>query len=144
MITKPDYIMVPRHLIGHKKLTPTDGLVYGVIYWSTKMQAQKCILSNQSIADTLGISKSAVEWGIVRLQRAGFVRSLIDKRTRQRLELRPLVSFQRRYPSDNHQRGGLTTIRHNKKNKNTNKIETNHIKRSKLFSALKAKIGRIT
>ncbi len=100
----PDFLIIPSILVVDREIQPLDREVYGLIYWYTKLKLQKCILSNQSIADYLGYSKDGVAHALSRLTQKGYVVSIKNDLS-QRTELVPTVAF-----SDTHaqmNKGGM-------------------------------------
>lgn len=89
----PDFLLIPGKIISDELLQPLDGLVYGIVYWYSRQKLEKCIASNQQIADLLHGSISGVSHALTRLSRRGYVKILLEKETNQRLEIIPLVAF---------------------------------------------------
>lgn len=88
----PDFIQIPSILIKDKELNQLDWLVYGVIYWYAKLKLQKCILSNNAIAELLGSSKASIGNSLTRLNKGGYVKSVMNSKN-HRTELIPLVVY---------------------------------------------------
>jgi len=93
-IIKPDFLQIPQQVYSCRQLSGIDMMVYGLIYWYTKLKLEKCIASNQTFADILGVSTKKISDSITRLVREGFVGAVYsDKLKRNREELIPLVVF---------------------------------------------------
>lgn len=93
---KPDFLQIPHQVYSCRKLSGIDMMVYGLIYWYTKLKLEKCIASNQTFADILGVSTKKVSDSITRLVREGFVSAVYaDPLKRNREELIPLVVFKK-------------------------------------------------
>lgn len=93
-IIKPDFLQIPQQVYSCRKLSGIDMMVYGLIYWYTKLKLEKCIASNQTFADILGVSTKKISDSITRLVREGFVGAVYaDQLKRNREELIPLVVF---------------------------------------------------
>lgn len=90
----PDFLQIPSILINDKELHQNDWLVYGVIYWYTKLKLQKCILSNQKIALLIRSSKASVGNSLSRLSRGGYIKIILDDKN-HRTEIIPLVYHQK-------------------------------------------------
>lgn len=123
----PDFFIVPSQLIIDPEIKSADYLIYGVIYWFSQMRLQKCTLSNDAMANLVGLSESTTRQGIYRLIERGYVQAnYSDDDKTNRLELIPLivmggvatatggVSLQRQ--------GGVGTATHNKNIKKENGI----------------------
>lgn len=90
----PDFLVIPSSLVLDKDLRPTDHLVYGVVYWYSKLKLEKCILSNKSFANLLSITDRAVQYGLQRMSDKGYIKVVYeDENKRVRKEIIPLVSF---------------------------------------------------
>ncbi len=82
--------MIPSIVVLDKEVQPLDMLVYGVIYWATKLKNEKCTMGNQTIGECLGASSGAVSNSLGRLHKKKYVRVILGNQ-RQRLEIIPLV-----------------------------------------------------
>lgn len=87
----PDFLLIPSVLIQDKNLRPTDLLVYGAIYWYTRLKMERCIASNKTLAVVANCSESAVVYALTRLKRAGYVDVRMVEHSRE--EIIPLVAF---------------------------------------------------
>jgi len=94
----PDFLIIPSQLIKDKKLTPTNRLVYSVVYWYSKLKLEKCILSNQSFSELLGVSKRSVRISLTRLAERKYIKITYDKKTNHRKEIVPLIVYQLKIP----------------------------------------------
>lgn len=93
----PDYLQIPNQVFIDRKLSGIDMLVYGVIYWHTKLKGDKCFASNQTIGEIVGAKSNKISESISRLEKGGYIQAVYtDKTKRQRKELIPLVEYQKR------------------------------------------------
>ncbi len=95
MTHRPRHLIVPMSLFYNTKLQPLDREVYGVIYWYSKMDKEKCFASNEMIAKSMSFGErtvhpNSVSNSISRLEKAGCVQVLL-KPNKQRIEIVPLV-----------------------------------------------------
>lgn len=90
----PDFIQIPGVVLADEKLNTLDALIYGIIYWYTKLKLQRCVLKNQAISELLKCSVGSVANSITRLTKYGYVESIYERSTHIR-ELVPLVSYQK-------------------------------------------------
>lgn len=92
----PDFLIIPYRVIDEDKLRPTDLLIYGVVYWYEHLKEGRCIASNQTIGTAAKCSVRAVQAGLSRLEKHGFIQSVyLDKGRTQRLEIKTLVRYER-------------------------------------------------
>lgn len=93
----PDYLTIPCVLIRDKRLQPFDYLVYGIIYWYSRMKLERCVATNATIAGLLHSTSSSIANSISRLSKAGFVHVVLDPnvkgKNKVRQELIPLIVF---------------------------------------------------
>ena len=88
----PDFFITPRQIAYDPKIKPVVEKVYAVIYWFSQMRLQKCVLSNEAIAEIVQCSESAARKGIYQLIEHGYVEAVYaDEKKEKRLELIPLV-----------------------------------------------------
>jgi hypothetical protein len=91
----PDFLCVPCAIIKNKEMTSLDGLVYGTIYWYARQKLEKCILSNPTFADLLGVDARSIQRSLARLEKNGYIKAVYkDTNEKQRLEIIPLITFQ--------------------------------------------------
>jgi len=93
MTTLPDFLIIPTILLTDENIQPLDREVFGIIYWTTKLKNEKCTMTNRTIADLLRAKPSSVSHAVNRLVLGKYVSSVINPKTHQRKELRPLISF---------------------------------------------------
>lgn len=101
----PDFLLIPIILIQDKTLRPTDLLVYGAIYWYTRLKMERCIASNKTLADVANCDYESVRQGLRRLKNAGYIEVRLDSDNR-REEIIPLVAF--KYTPGTNEPGGGT------------------------------------
>lgn len=97
----PDFLIIPYRVIEEDKLRPTDLQIYGVIYWYEHLKEGRCIASNLTISRAARCSVRAVQAGLARLEKYGFIQSIfVDKQKSMRMEIRTLVRYDRVKPID--------------------------------------------
>lgn len=91
----PDYIQIPHQLIIDKNLQPTDRILYGVIYWMTKLKNEKCFASNETLTELCGVkSEQGIRASLLRLEKQGYIcRIYKDDKRKVRSEIIPLVVY---------------------------------------------------
>lgn len=93
-MTQPDFIVIPTHLLSDDALQPSDRILFGYIYWMTKMALMKCVASNSTFMELTGMSERTISLALHRLERQGYVRIIYkDESRRHRLEIIPLIAF---------------------------------------------------
>lgn len=124
---QPDFIQIPTQLLSNKNLQPTDRIIYGYIYWMTKLKNDKCFASNDTFAELANCSASLVSKALTRLEENGYIRRIFDEETNHRKEIIPLVSYQTLAQTcqgglDKRARGGSTNVlQKNSSKKNSSK-----------------------
>jgi len=84
--------MVPTILLEDESLKRMDAMVYGVVYWYTRLKNERCTASNRSIASVIGCKVNTVANALWRLNKAGYIEvRMTDKNHRD--EIIPLVAF---------------------------------------------------
>lgn len=93
----PDFIQIPYQLIGDSTLAPIDRLVYGAIYFYSKMRGERCFATNVSIAQLLSSTPKTVSRSLQKLEdRRYIMRGFSDPDTKvNRVEIIPLVAMGR-------------------------------------------------
>lgn len=95
-IIRPDFLQIPVQVYSCRNLSGVDSMVYGLIYWYTKLKLEKCIASNKTFADILGVGEKKVTESIKRLVSEGFITAVYaDPLKRHRQELIPLVTYKK-------------------------------------------------
>jgi len=92
----PDFIQIPGILFTDDDIKGLDQKVYGIIYWYSKLKLKRCILSNKQIANLVRAKPGSVANSISRLAKKKYVKVVLDEEVRQRLELIPLITFNRK------------------------------------------------
>src|SRR3989304_2287917 len=92
----PDFIQIPSILIGDKDLNPLDGIVYGIVYWYSKLKLQKCLATNKQIALILHAHHLTVSRSIQKLIEKRYLVSRIDRENGNKRELIPTVTYKPR------------------------------------------------
>lgn len=97
---KPDFLMKPYEVHECDGLRPSDSDVYAVIYWFEKMRGEKCIASNQTIAEVARVSVRSVMMSLDRLEKYNFIERIYDDAEKNmRSEIRTLIHMNR-VPTD--------------------------------------------
>ena len=93
----PDFNQIPYQLIGDKTLAPIDRLVYGAIYFYSKMRGERCYATNATIAKLLMSTTKTVSRALQKLEdRRYIMRGFSDPDTKvNRVEIIPLVAMGR-------------------------------------------------
>ena len=109
----PDFIQIPYQLIGDRTLSPIDRLVYGAVYFYSKMSGERCFASNTVIARLLLSTPKTVSRALQKLEdRRYIIRDFSDPSTKvNRTEIIPLVAMGKLYlnKSKTTPNGGVTT-----------------------------------
>jgi len=89
----PEFIKVPYQLVKDKTLTPTDRMVYGAVYWFSKLNGGGCFASNTAIAGVLFSSSHTISKSLGNLEQRGYImRTFFDETTKsRRKEIIPTV-----------------------------------------------------
>lgn len=93
----PDYIQIPYQLIADKTLAPIDRLVYGAVYFYSKMRGEKCFATNTTIAQLLLSTPKTVSRALQNLEdRRYIIRDYSDPDTKKnRTEIIPTIAMGR-------------------------------------------------
>ncbi len=70
----PDFIQIPRPVLIHRDLQPSDKFLFGYIYWFTKLKLEKCTASNETLGQLAGITAKSVSNSLQRLESAGLIK----------------------------------------------------------------------
>jgi DNA-binding transcriptional ArsR family regulator len=88
----PDFLIIPYPLLVDENLNISDTLVYGLIYWYSKLKLERCVAKSRAMAKMLKLSQRTVEHAIERLKKGGYIDTVYDQVQGVR-EIIPLVSF---------------------------------------------------
>jgi hypothetical protein len=92
----PDFLIIPYQVITDRQLQPTDRILYGLIYWYQHMKLEKCVASNQTLAELLNVDITSVEKGLQRLEdQQCILRFYKDGSKKHRTHIEALVRFAR-------------------------------------------------
>jgi len=95
-IFTPDFLIVPYELLNTPGLTPSDWIVFSVVYWFEKMKEGKCIASNETIAAIAKIGSRTVRRSLEKLEKAGCLkRFFFDTVHKKRKMIKILISFKK-------------------------------------------------
>lgn len=120
MVYKPNYYLIPGVVADDEEITYAGGKLYAIIYWLSEMSMQKCIASNDVLAEFMG-KKTTADYVIrllKKLEERGYIRRVYSDETKQvREEIIPLVTFRgggetNGNPRPNDTGGGGETIQH--------------------------------
>lgn len=91
----PDFIQIPREILMDQRLTPLDRILYGYIYWFSKLKNERCTASNETLAELCGVTNpQVISNGLNRLEKQEFIKRLYnDANRRKRSEIIPLVYY---------------------------------------------------
>jgi len=93
-IILPDFIIIPYQLLEDKSITLIDERLYGILYWFTRMKLEKCVASNTTLAGLVKTTATTIANSLTKLEERGYIkRVFVDKKSRHRLEIIPLVVF---------------------------------------------------
>jgi hypothetical protein len=72
-------------------------MLYGAIYWLTKLKGERCTASNSTLGDLCGIKEGAsIRHSLLRLEKNGYIRREFSDQDRKiRDEIIPLVTYDR-------------------------------------------------
>ena len=87
----PDFIQIPTHLLRDDSIRHLDRILYGFIYWYSKLKMEKCTASNSTLAKQVGCVSGTVSNSLSRLSKAGFIKVVLENGSRK--EIIPLVSY---------------------------------------------------
>lgn len=88
----PDFLIIPNQVFSDKTLSAVDMMVYGIVYFHTKMKMEKCYASNRSFAEILGVKPNKVSESLSRLQDRDFIKIIYaDETKKTRKEIIPLI-----------------------------------------------------
>lgn len=90
----PDFLIIPYAIKAHEDLRPSDGDVYGVIYWFERLKDGKCTASNETIAEVACCGVRNVRGALDRLEKEGFVQRVYSDEARtRRSEIKTLMHY---------------------------------------------------
>jgi len=98
---RPDFIPFFRQVIDHDTCTNLDAVLFGYIYWLTKLKNEKCYASNETLAELCKSTATSVQNSLTTLERAGFIRRMFKNNNprESRLEIIPLLGFTKLSPT---------------------------------------------
>lgn len=88
-MNKPDFLIIPTSVAFDKELQPLDKMVYGIIYWMTKLKLEKCIAGNRTLADLCDCNLKSIQKSIKRLEDKKYIK----RESENDREIVPLVIF---------------------------------------------------
>jgi len=90
----PDFLIIPFEIKTNTKLRPTDGDIYGIVYWLEHLKEGRCTAGNEYIASILNITERAVRAGLERMEKEGYLqRFFLDPERKNRMEIKTLMKF---------------------------------------------------
>lgn len=99
----PDFIQIPAPVLL-ADIPPSHKILFGYIYWYTKLAMQKCTASNETLGKLAGLNAGGVSNAISALKQAGFVSVEYDGDTRSKNTKRvinSLISYKNHVPLNN-------------------------------------------
>lgn len=91
-VNKPEFFPLFTELIGNPELQPLDAIVYGCIYWLTKLKNERCTASNSYLAALSGCTPHSIQNSLTRLEKYGAIsRRYKDDEAKVRDEIIPLI-----------------------------------------------------
>jgi len=97
----PEFIIIPHQILADEELTPLDRIVYGIIYWFTKLKDGRCNASNITIAE-IAFCKNPISItnSLSRLEARRYIKRVFsDESKKHRVEIIPYVFFKNTIPS---------------------------------------------
>lgn len=112
---RPEFIPFFKHVIDHDGCTNLDAIVYGYVYWLTRLKNEKCTASNETLANLAKTTPATVQQCLNNLEKSGFIRRLYedDDARKGRKEILPLLVMAHRGISPSSQ-GVLAPANQNK------------------------------
>ena len=96
MNLNPDFLIIPFEIIADKDVDAVGEKLYGLIYWYTKLKLERCIASNATFGQILGIGDSGIRKGLDQLEKKGYIQRVYkDAQKRNRTEIIALVTYQK-------------------------------------------------
>ncbi len=98
----PEFVPLFRDVIEHKGCTTMDAVIFGYVYWFTRLKNEKCTASNETIAELAGTTSGVVRNSLTALEKAKFItrRYKNDNHHSSRLEIIPLFYTRKVSPTD--------------------------------------------
>lgn len=92
---RPEFVPFFREVIDHSLCTSVDAVLYGYIYWLTKLKLEKCFASNETLAELCKSTPNSIGNSLTTLERAGFIKRIFAENNphKSRLEIIPLYAF---------------------------------------------------
>lgn len=91
---RPDFVIIPTQVLADARLQPLDRVLFGYIYWLTKLKHGRCTAGNLALAELCGASARGVQNSLTRLEQSGWVRRVFaPNNPMARVEVLCLVSF---------------------------------------------------
>lgn len=111
----PDLFIVPASIMLDPELQPLDSKVYGIIYWLERLKDGRCWASNETIANIVGASASAVSHSIGRLFAKHYVIVTLNEKN-QRTSIVCTQVFGSHYNPSSNEQGGVAQTSYIDKN----------------------------
>jgi len=94
---KPDFLQIPYQLVIDKNLSPSDKVVYGAIYFFSKMRGEACFASNKTIGELIKITSKTVSRSLNNLEEHEYIILNYEdvEFKNNRTEIIPLISMGR-------------------------------------------------
>lgn len=91
---RPEFTINFRAITDNPELSQTDSVIFGFIYWFTRLKNEKCYASNETLADLARLPVSTVRNSLTKLEKHGFIQRVYSKSNpTEREEIFPLLGF---------------------------------------------------
>jgi len=91
---RPDFIQIPTQVLTDKSLQPLDRVLFGYIYWFTKLKDGKCTAGNDTFAELTNTSEGSVKNALKRLAKSGWITKVMRNKN-ERKEIKCNLSYGR-------------------------------------------------
>lgn len=91
---RPEFILSFRDVAHNEKLGHTDSVVFGYIYWMTRLKNERCFASNETLSSLTGLPVSTVRNSLTKLEKENFIKRIYSQNNpTEREEICPLMGF---------------------------------------------------
>ncbi len=81
---KPQFLFFPLQLIVDGKLSPTDKLLYGVLFWLNNFSYTPISVSNEYLAQLLNCHDRSIQRSLKKLELRGYIKRFLDNDSKKR------------------------------------------------------------
>ncbi len=105
----PDFLQIPYKLVKDRTVSPMEKMVYGAVYFYSRMRGERCFASNAEIARLLVTTPNTIANSLSSLEEKGYIdRIYSDPGTKaRRTEIIPKVCVLKKRTPKTLQNGGL-------------------------------------